>query len=337
VSARRVFVTGGTGFIGSAIVRALLDEGSEVRALVRESSPRENLEGLPVEIVIGDLADERALDRGLDGCDEAYHCAALYAFRSRGADEFVRSNVDGSRRVVRAAQRAGVERIVYTSSVATVAPIRDRVADESSRARAETAPGHYKRSKILAEEEVLRLAREEGAPVVVVNPSAPVGPRDVKPTPTGRLIVDFLTGRMPAYVDTGLNVVDVDDCARGHLLAARSGRTGERYILGGENLSLLEILTELGRIAGRRPPRLRLPHGVAIAAAAVSEALARLTGGDPLVPLEPARLARHRMWFDSGRARRELGYSSRPASEALARAVECFERRGLVPQRPSDG
>lgn len=333
MSARRAFVTGGSGFIGSGLVRALVEEGAEVRALVRPSSSRENLEGLPVELVEGDLADEAALRRGLEGCDEAYHCAALYAFRSRGGDEFVRSNVEGSARVVRAAAEAGVPRIVYTSSVATVKPIAGRAADESSQALAEEAPGHYKRSKILAELEVLRLARDEGAPVVVVNPSAPVGPRDVKPTPTGRMIVDFLTGRMPAYVDTGLNVVDVDDCARGHLLAARKGRVGERYILGGQDLTLIEILTELGRIAGRRPPRLRVPHGLAIAAAHASEALARLLGRDPAIPLEPARLARHRMFFDSAKAREELGYSARPASEALERAVECFERRGLVPPR----
>ena len=333
MSPRRAFVTGGSGFIGSAIVRALVDEGAEVRALVRASSSRENLEGLPIELVEGDLGDEQALRRGLAGCDEAYHCAALYAFRSRGGEEFVRSNVEGSRNVVRAAAEAGVSRIVYTSSVATVKPIPGRAADESSQARAEDAPGHYKRSKILAEQEVLRLAREEGAPVVVVNPSAPVGPRDVKPTPTGRMIVDFLTGKMPAYVDTGLNVVDVDDCARGHLLAARQGRPGERYILGGEDMSLLEILTELGRIGGRRPPRVRVPHGLTIAAAAASEAVARLLGTDPAIPLESARLARHHMYFDSTKAREELGHSSRPAAEALERAVACFERRGLVPRR----
>jgi dihydroflavonol-4-reductase len=333
VSARRAFVTGGSGFIGSAIVRALVAEGSEVRALVRETSPRDNLEGLPVELIEGDLGDRNALARGLEGCDEAYHCAALYAFRSSGGEEFDRSNVEGSRNVVLAAQAAGVGRLVYTSSVATVKPIAGSSAEEESEAKAADAPGHYKRSKILAEAEVRRLAREEGAPVVVVNPSAPVGPRDIKPTPTGRMIVDFLTGRMPAYVDTGLNIVDVDDCARGHLLAARRGRIGERYILGGEDMSLLEILTELGRIAGRRPPRVRVPHALAIGAATASELVARLLGTPPAIPLESARLARAHMYFDSSRAREELGYSSRPASEALARAVSCFEERGLVPRR----
>lgn len=333
MSARRAFVTGGSGFVGSAIVRALLEEGSEVRALVRASSPRANLEGLPIELIEGDLADETALAKGLEGCEEAYHCAALYAFGTRDEEEFVRSNVEGSRNVVRAAQAAGVSRIVYTSSVATVKPIPGRSADESSEAKAAEAAGPYKRSKILAEQEVRRLAAEEGAPVVVVNPSAPVGPRDIKPTPTGKMIVDFLTGKMPAYVDTGLNVVDVDDCATGHLLAARKGRPGERYILGGEDMSLLEILTELGRIAGRKPPRLRLPHAFTIGVAAMSELFAKLTGTQAAIPLEPTKQARTHMYFDSSKAREELGFESRPASEALERAVACFEKRGLVPRR----
>jgi len=214
-----------------------------------------------------------------------------------------------------------------------VKPIPGGSANESSTATPEEAPGHYKRSKVLAEQEVLRLARKEGAPVVVVNPAAPVGPRDIKPTPTGRLIVDFLTGKMPAYVDTGLNIVDVDDCAQGHLLAARKGVVGRRYILGGENLSLLEILTEIGRIAGRKPPRVRVPHALAIGAAAASELLARLLGTEPAIPLEPTKLARSHMYFDSSRAHKELGYTTRPVSEAFERAIRCFEERGLVPKR----
>lgn len=333
---RRAFVTGGSGFLGSAVVRALLDEGTEVRALVRPSSPRTNLEGLEhrgCELVEGDLESPDSLSRAVEGCDEAYHCAALYTFSTREPALFDRANVAGSENVVRAASAAGVARIVHTSSVAAVEPLAGGLADERREVDPQRTPGPYKRSKVLAERAVLRLAREEGCPVVVVNPSAPVGPRDVKPTPTGRLLLDFLDGRMPATVDTGLNLVCVDACARGHLLAARRGRTGERYILGGENLTLLEILERLGAIAGLRAPRLRIPHAAAIAAAHASELLARLTGRPAGIPLEGARSARHRMWFDSGKARRELGFEAPPTDEALERAVRWFVDHGRV-RRP---
>jgi dihydroflavonol-4-reductase len=332
VSLRRAFVTGGTGFIGSAILRALLDEGTEVRALARKGTPRDNVEGLNLEIVEGDLADREALRRGLSGCTELYHCAALYAFWAKDPAEFLRSNVDGSRDIVRLAMDAGVSRIVYTSSVATVAPIPDGVATEDSWAKVEDAPGHYKRSKILAEQEVLRLAREENAPVIVVNPSAPIGPRDLKPTPTGKLLVDFVHRRMPAYVDTGLNLVDVDDCGRGHVLAARKGRVGERYILGGENLSLIEILRLLADLTGLKAPSIRLPHAVSIAAAAACEMLAKVTGREPLLPLEPTKLARKHMYFDAAKARDELGFASAPVRESLARALAWFEARDMIPR-----
>lgn len=327
---RRAFVTGGSGFIGSAIVRALLEEGTRVTALVRSSSSLANLEGLPVELVRGDLDDEAALARAMEGAHEVHHCAALYSFWSRDPGEFHRTNVVGAANVVRAGVRAGVERIVYTSSVATVEPLPGGAADETRHVEPGDTPGHYKRSKVLAEREVLRLAREEGAPVVVTNPSAPVGARDVKPTPTGRMILDFLNGRLPAYVDTGLNLVCVDAVGRGHVLAARRGRVGRRYILGGENLALVEILELLSELTGLAAPRVRIPHAVAHAAALASEAVARVTGREPAIPLESTKLARKHMYFDAGRARRELGFESPPAREALERAVRWFHDAGRV-------
>ncbi len=338
----RAFVTGATGFVGSAILRALVEDGSETRCLVRPGTDRANIRDIETSVFEGDLvtSTEDDLARALDGCDELHHCAALYAFWARDPADFTRVNVEGTRKLVRAATRAGVARIVYTSSVATVQPVAGASADEASWARVEDAPGPYKRSKILAEQEALRLVREEGAPLIIVNPSAPVGPRDIKPTPTGKLIVDFLGGRMPAYVDTGLNVVDVDDVGAGHVLAARRGVVGERYILGGENLSLHEILLLLADVSGRTAPRWQIPHAVAIGAAAVSELVGRVRGRAPAIPLEATLLARKAMYFDATRAARELGFTSRPAREALEKAVEWFARqrglsRGFGRPRPS--
>ena len=325
----RAFVTGGTGFVGSAVVRALAEGGAEVRALARPGTPRTNLEGTGAVVVEGCLSasSEDELARLLDGIEELRHCAALYAFWARDPSEFRRVNVDGTQKLVRAALRAGVSRIVYTSSVATIQPIAGEAATEESWARLQDAPGPYKRSKILAEQEVLRLVREEGAPIVIVNPSAPVGARDIKPTPTGQMILDFLRGRMPAFVDTGLNVVDVDDVGTGHVLAARKGVVGERYILGGDNLSLYEILVGLAEISGRKPPRWEIPHAVSIAAAGLSEIVARLVRRPPLVPLEAALLARKPMWFDATKAARELGFVAEPARVGLEKAVAHFARR----------
>ncbi|MEM7248973.1 MAG: hopanoid-associated sugar epimerase [Acidobacteriota bacterium] len=325
MSERLAFVTGGTGFVGAAVIRALCAEGTRVRALVRPGSDRSNLAELDVELVEGDLSSREALLAGMTGCDEVHHCAALYAFWSADPAEFIESNVEGTRRIIQEAVEAKVSRFVHCSSVATVAPIRGKAATEDSQADPDKAPGPYKRSKILSEHEALRLAGE-GAPVVVVNPAAPVGPGDIKPTPTGQMVLDFLEGRMPAFVDTSLNVVDVDDVARGHLLAARKGRVGERYILGGENLTLEEILGLLAEASGRKAPTLCLPHWVPEMVARFSEAWAKVSGRPPRVALESARLARHHMRFDDTKAREELGHSSRPAREALTRAVEWFTR-----------
>jgi dihydroflavonol-4-reductase len=327
----RVLVTGGSGFVGSAVARALAREGNEVRVLVRGRGSIETHVGEPIEAVEGDLTDPESLDAALDGCDELYHVAAHYDLWSPDPRLFYRVNVDGTREIIERAVRAGVQRIVYTSTVGAVGLPRDGTpGTEETPLALEGVKGHYKRSKFLAEREALRLARE-GAPVVVVNPSAPMGPGDVRPTPTGRIILDFARGRMPAYLDTGLNIIHVDDVAEGHRLAARRGRIGERYILGHENLTLREILELLSEIVGRPAPRLRLPYGVAFTAALASHALAAPWGRRPSIPLDGVRMARRRMFFDAGKAVRELGLPQRPAREALADAYRWFVAHGYLP------
>ncbi|HKB71885.1 MAG TPA: hopanoid-associated sugar epimerase [Thermoanaerobaculia bacterium] len=327
-------VTGGTGFVGAHVVRALLARGRCVRCLARTGSSLANVEGLPVEIVRGDLREPASLARGAAGVDTLYHCAADYRLYARDPRELYAANVDGTENVLRAAVDAGVRRIVHTSSVATLSPRGGEPADETRPASPDSVIGHYKRSKVLAERVALRWAAE-GAPVVVVNPSTPVGELDVKPTPTGRIVVDFLRRRMPAYVDTGLNLVDVRDVAEGHLRAAEKGRPGERYILGNRNMTLKEIFDVLAAITGLPSPRVRLPHWVPIAAAAVDTGIARLLNREPRVPLESARMARHRMYFDSSKAVRELGFPQSPVEDALARAVAWFRDHGYsAPARP---
>lgn len=327
-------VTGGTGFVGAHVVRALLSRGRPVRCLVRPGSRLANLAGLPVELVPGDLGDRRALDAAVRGAETLYHCAADYRLYARDPREIYAANVDGTENILSAASAAGVRRIVHTSSVATLSPRADGTpADERDAASERDVIGHYKRSKVLAERVALRHAAE-GLPVVVVNPSTPVGELDVKPTPTGRIVVDFLRRRMPAYVDTGLNVVDVRDVAVGHLLAAEKGRAGERYILGHRNLTLKELLDILGGISGIPSPALRLPHWVPVAAAAVDTGLARLLGREPRVSLEGARMARHRMFFDAGKAVAELGLPQSPVEDALARAVAWFRENGYADLPP---
>lgn len=322
------FVTGGTGFVGAHVVRALLARGETVRCLVRPGSDRRNLEGLPVEPFEGDLGDAAGLERGLAGCRRAFHCAADYRLYAPDPREIYASNVGGTDRLLQAA--AGVERIVYTSSVGALGLHPDgRPADETAPVALGDMIGHYKRSKYLAEQKALEHAAR-GVPVVIVNPSTPVGDLDVKPTPTGRMIVDFLSRRIPAYVDSGLNLVDVADVAEGHLLAAERGVVGEKYILGHRNLTLKEIFDLLGRLTGLSSPRLKLPHAIPLAAAAVDTALARLTGRTPRVSLESVRMSRKRMFFDGSRAVRELGLPQSPVEAALTRAVAWFTDHGYV-------
>ncbi len=326
-----VLITGASGFVGSAVLRHLVRAGHRVRALVRPDSDRRNLDGVPVEIAVGDLRDRASLERAAAGCSGLFHVAADYRLWTPKPDGIYQTNVSGTRELMLAAAAAGVERIVYTSSVATLGLTPDGTpADETAPAAIDDMIGHYKRSKFLAEAEVLKLAGDEGLPVVIVNPSTPVGPRDIKPTPTGRMIVEAAAGRMPAFVDTGLNLVHVDDVAAGHLLAYERGAVGERYILGGENMTLREILRDIAAITGRRPPRVRLPHGLVVPIAYVAEAWARLGGGEPFVTVDGVRMARKLMFFSSQKARDALGFRSRPAAEGLRDAVEWYRLNGYL-------
>ena len=323
-------VTGGTGFVGSAVVRQLLAAGHRVRVLTRAGSDHRNIAGLDVELATGDLLDLASLGPAVRGCEALFHVAADYRLWVPDPEKLYAANVTGTERLLEAAGEAGVSRIVYTSSVATLglnpggAP-----ADEHTPASIGDMIGHYKRSKFVAEERVRALVAR-GLPAVIVNPSAPIGPRDLKPTPTGKMILDAASGRMPAYVDTGLNVVHVDDVAAGHLAAHDRGRPGERYILGGENLSLREILEEVARAAGRRPPRVRLPHSVVLPIAVVSEAWARLTGGEPIATVDGVKMAKKHMYFRSSKAERDLDYQHRPARDAIHDAVRWFAEQGYL-------
>jgi len=331
----RAFVTGGTGFVGSTTVSRLVAEGYEVRALVRRASDTGRLDELPVELVAGDLSDTAALRRGCRGCDYVFHVAALYSFWGHSWAEFVRSNVEGTDNVLRAAAEAGVRRAVYTSSIATLGQNADgSPADEDTPSSVDDMLGHYKRSKFLAEEVAHGFARR-GAPVVIVNPAAPVGTGDAKPTPTGRMIVDFLRGRMPAYVDTCLTLVDVDDVAAGHLLAARYGRIGERYILGGDVLTLKEMLDLLADVAALPRVRWRIPHAVALAWGYVDAVRGTLDRRyEPVATPTSARLSRRRESFTSRKAVRELGFPQTPIREALRKAVDYYRAAGVVPRAP---
>jgi dihydroflavonol-4-reductase len=323
-------VTGGTGFVGTHVVRALLARGRPVRCLVRAGSRRTSLEDLDVELATGDLRDAASLGRAMAGVDVLYHCAADYRLSPRDADEIFASNVGGTSNVLLAAAEAGVRRVVHTSSVGALGLTEDgSPANEETPVAPETLVGAYKKSKH-AGEKIARQWAEHGLAVVIVNPSTPVGERDVKPTPTGKMIVDFLNRRMPAYVDTGLNLVDVRDVAEGHLLAAEKGRPGERYILGNRDMTLKEILDALASITGLPSPRVRLPHWVPLAAAGVELAWSRVSGREPSIPLEGVRLARHRMFFDSSKAIRELGFPQSDVVHALARAVAWYRANGYV-------
>ncbi len=323
-------VTGATGLVGSAVARALLRAGHRVRVLVRPNSNRRHLTDLCVDITEGSLENLQSLARAVAGCRFVYHVAADYRIWVPDPGPMFRANVVGTRDLLTAALEAGVERVVYTSSVATLGLVPGGSADETTPSSADDMIGPYKRSKFEAEEIARALARERGLPVVIVNPSTPVGPGDIKPTPTGRLILEAARGQMPAFVDTGLNIVHVDDVAAGHLAAAEKGRIGERYILGGENLSLAEILAEVSREVGRRPPRLRIPHAALFPVAFGAEFAARVTGREPFVTLDGVRMSRKKMYFTSEKASRELGYGARPAREAIADAVGWFRANGYL-------
>ena len=326
----KALVTGATGFVGAAVARALLREQWQVRVLARRGSDRRNLRGLDVEVSEGDLTDVDSLQRAAQGCDGLFHVAADYRLGARDPAGLYRANVEGTRNVLSAAHRSGVQRIVYTSSVATIGiPADGTPGDEQSANSLENMIGHYKRSKYLAEE-VVREAAQGGLSVVIVSPSTPVGPGDVKPTPTGQLVLDAAAGRMPAYVDTGLNIVHVDDVAAGHLLAYERGRPGERYILGGQDMSLREILELIARLEGRNPPRVRLPYGVVLPIAYLAEGFARLTGRSGRITLEGVRMSRKKMFFSSAKAVRELGYRWRPPVQAFEDAIRWFRDNGLL-------
>ncbi len=325
-------VTGGTGFVGAAVIRHLLSAGHQVRALVRPQSDRRLLDQLSVETVVGDLGDSEALRHALSGCRLLFHVAALYSLWARDRRQFYTINVEGTRRILEEAAQAGVSRVVYTSTVGALGiPKSGQPGTEETPVTLAEMAGDYKRSKFLAEEVAREYARR-GLAVVIVNPSTPVGPGDLKPTPTGQMIVDFLHGRMWAYLPTGLNLVDVENVAAGHLLAALRGRSGERYILGGRNHTLREIFALLGRIAGIRPPRLRVSAGLILPLAHLSEWIAdHWTGRPPLIAVDAVRMAQKVMWFDSTKAVRELGLIQSPVEDALARAVCWFRANGYAP------
>ena len=323
-------VTGASGFLGNHVVRLLAQRGERVRVLLRPTSDTRLLEGLAVERVPGDLRDRPSLEQALTGVRTVYHVAADYRLWARDPREIYESNLQGTRNLLEAAGRARLEKFVYTSTVGTVAvPRGDVLPDESIVTSLDEMIGAYKRSKWLAEQEA-RKAASAGLPVVIVNPTTPVGPGDAKPTPTGRIIIDFLNGRMPAYVDTGLNFVPVEDAAAGHLLAARRGRIGERYILGGENLTLKQALEILSRVSGRPAPRMRVPHALALAAGFAEAALSRLIGREPQIPLDGVRMARHSMFVNAEKARTELGFSPGPLVPGFERAVRWYEANGYV-------
>lgn len=327
----KVFLTGGTGFVGSSVLRELLAGGADVRALARPNGDRRNLEGLTLELVEGDLDDPALLARAMEGCEWAFHVAAYYSLLRRDRAAIYRANVEGTRHILQAARAAGVKRVVHTSSVAAIGvPPEGKIADETFQTTADELVSDYKKSKFLAE----RLARDaarEGLPVVIVNPSTPIGPYDVKPTPTGDIILRFLQRRMPAYVDTGLNLIHVRDVAVGHIRAAEKGRVGERYILGCRNMTLKEILDLLASITGLPAPTRRLPHWLPIVVGAVDELfISRLTGKPPTVALDSARMAAHPMYYDATRAVTYLGLPQTPIETALREAVNWFREHGYA-------
>jgi dihydroflavonol-4-reductase len=326
-----ILVTGATGFIGSAVLRQLVQRGERVRVLARPSSPRRNLDGVDCEVVLGDMTDVGSMLLAMAGVRQLYHVAADYRLWARDPGELRRANLDGARATMEAALAAGVERIVYTSSVATLrAADAATVVDETAPLAEAEAIGAYKQSKVAAERYVEQLVAERGLPAVIVSPSTPIGPRDIKPTPTGRMVLEAAQGKIPAFVDTGLNLVHVDDVAAGHLLAMERGRIGERYVLGGQDLSLRDMLAEIAALTGRKAPTLALPRAPLYPLAIVAEAVAQVTGKEPMLTRDALKMASHHMFFSSAKAERELGYVARPHREALADALAWFRAAGYL-------
>ncbi|MET0407892.1 MAG: hopanoid-associated sugar epimerase [Hyphomicrobium sp.] len=326
-----VFLTGASGFVGSAVARKLLDEGLAVRALVRKTSNRANLGGVDLDVVEGDIRDASLLEKAMRGARYVFHVAADYRLWAPDPQDIIDTNIDGTRAVMRGALAAGVERVIYTSSVATFVVGEDGApSDETMPLEPGNAIGAYKKSKILAERLVERMVADEKLAAVIVNPSTPIGPRDVRPTPTGRIVIEAACGRMPAFVDTGLNLVHVDDVADGHVAALKRGRIGERYILGGQNMTLGEMLAEIAPLAGRPVPTIRLPRALIFPIAYCAEAAARITGREPFLTVDGLRMAKHKMFFSSAKAERELAYRARPARQALADAFNWFKAEGYL-------
>jgi dihydroflavonol-4-reductase len=326
----KALVTGATGFVGGAVARALVQRGIDVRVLARAASDLHNIQNLTVERVEGDLRDQDSLRNALHGCRQLYHVAAHYALWAKDPAIFYDVNVTGTKNMLEAAREVGTERIVYCSTIGAIGlPHGGGLGTEETPVSLEQMAGHYKRSKYLAEQEVLKLAKA-GLPVVIVNPSAPVGAGDVKPTPTGQIIVDFMKGRMPAYIETGMNIVDVDDVAAGHLLAMQKGRLGERYILGNKNLMLREVFEILGRLTGIEPPSIKLPRLAILPLAYFNQWISNLTGQPPRIPLEGVKMAKYKMHYDCSKAIRELGIPHTPPDVALEKAVRWFREHGYV-------
>ena len=322
-------VTGAAGFLGSHVARQLVARGEDVRVLVRASSSNRAISDLSLEYVTGDLRDTASLERAMNGVQRVFHVAADYRLWAKHPQDIYDSNVGGTKNVLAAAKRAGVAQLIYTSTVATIAVDRPELPNEFTQAKLQEMIGHYKRSKWMAEQEVLNAAKE-GLPVIVAMPTTPVGPWDWKPTPTGKIILDFLNGKMPGYVETGLNFVGVEECAAGHLLVSEKGKIGERYLLGAENLTLKEVLDTLAKITGLRAPGMKIPHGVALGVAYVESAFSRLIGREPGIPVEGVKIARHKMFVDASRAPRELGFQPGPVAAALERAVRWYLANGYV-------
>jgi dihydroflavonol-4-reductase len=330
-SETEVFITGASGFVGSAVLRALIEAGFSARALIRRTSPRGNLAEFGVQFVEGDLRDRESVRAAIAGARYVFHVAADYRLWARDSSEIFATNVTGTRHVMEEAMRAGVERVVYTSSVATLALRPDGTpADESVSLSEQEAIGAYKRSKIAAEKLVRDMVTDKSLPAIIVNPSTPIGPRDLRPTPTGRIIIAAASGWIPAFIDTGLNLVHVDDVARGHLAALSHGRIGERYILGGQNVLFSQMLCDIAGLVGRRAPRLRLPWYATLPIACAAEAVAWVTGREPLATLDGVRLAKHRMFFDSAKAEQQLGLRARPYAEGLSDAIRWFCESGSL-------